>query len=405
MTHDEAFLQAIREAPDDDGPRLVYADWLDEHGQADRAEFVRVQCERARGVQGSWGEALLQRARELLQAHWEEWVGPLREAARPAGRKFGEHWFAGDFHAEALSKFRRGFVDTLTLGAEEFLARTGLLARLLPLRYLYLRGAGPQAGALAAVSYLDGVEGLSFIGYFEAPLTADGARALAASPHLGRLRTLDLYRNDIGDAGMEALAGAAWLRGLQSLNAIENGLSAAGLRSLAESPLAESLQGLLLGRDDLGDEAAADLARSPLWPRLLLLSLNRAGIGPAGAASMAAAPLGNLRKLDMSDNLLGALGAERLAGAACLRTLTWLHVRNCGLGDEGVEALARSPHLAGLQTLDLENNGITDRGVRALADSPHLRRLRTLTLRGNRVSDAALAVVRHRIADPTSLWL
>ncbi len=43
-----AFLRAIADNPDDDLPRLVYADWLDEHGEPERAEFIRVQCELAR---------------------------------------------------------------------------------------------------------------------------------------------------------------------------------------------------------------------------------------------------------------------------------------------------------------------------------------------------------------------
>jgi uncharacterized protein (TIGR02996 family) len=42
------FLQAIRETPDDDAPRLVYADWLDDHGDEARAEFIRLQCRLAR---------------------------------------------------------------------------------------------------------------------------------------------------------------------------------------------------------------------------------------------------------------------------------------------------------------------------------------------------------------------
>jgi uncharacterized protein (TIGR02996 family) len=42
MNHDDAFLQAILDAPDDDTPRLVYADWLEEYGQPDRAAFIRV---------------------------------------------------------------------------------------------------------------------------------------------------------------------------------------------------------------------------------------------------------------------------------------------------------------------------------------------------------------------------
>ena len=44
----EAFMQAILDAPDDDTPRLIFADWLDEHGEAERAEFIRVQCELAK---------------------------------------------------------------------------------------------------------------------------------------------------------------------------------------------------------------------------------------------------------------------------------------------------------------------------------------------------------------------
>src|SRR5687767_12335037 len=42
-----AFLRAICDRPDDDLPRLIYADWLEEHGQVERAEFIRVQVELA----------------------------------------------------------------------------------------------------------------------------------------------------------------------------------------------------------------------------------------------------------------------------------------------------------------------------------------------------------------------
>ena len=39
----EPFLAAVCAAPADDTPRLVYADWLDDHDHPDRAEFIRVQ--------------------------------------------------------------------------------------------------------------------------------------------------------------------------------------------------------------------------------------------------------------------------------------------------------------------------------------------------------------------------
>ena len=45
MTDGDALYRAILTAPEEDTPRLVYADWLDENGQLNRAEFIRVQIE------------------------------------------------------------------------------------------------------------------------------------------------------------------------------------------------------------------------------------------------------------------------------------------------------------------------------------------------------------------------
>src|SRR5687768_2731314 len=44
----DALLAAIRANPEEDPPRLVFADWLDENGDPGRAEFVRLQCELSR---------------------------------------------------------------------------------------------------------------------------------------------------------------------------------------------------------------------------------------------------------------------------------------------------------------------------------------------------------------------
>ncbi len=45
MTDGEALLRTILDDPSDDVLRLVYADWLDEAGQPDRAALIRVQIE------------------------------------------------------------------------------------------------------------------------------------------------------------------------------------------------------------------------------------------------------------------------------------------------------------------------------------------------------------------------
>src|SRR5262245_58859359 len=42
---DDAFIAAVLAAPHDDAVRLVYADWLEEHGDPDRAHFIRLQIE------------------------------------------------------------------------------------------------------------------------------------------------------------------------------------------------------------------------------------------------------------------------------------------------------------------------------------------------------------------------
>ena len=88
MSHD-AFMRAIRAAPDDDAPRLVYADWLEENGDPMRAEFIRVQCTRARlPADDPAAEELNARSYALLVDNWEAWVGPSASSggARTAPR-------------------------------------------------------------------------------------------------------------------------------------------------------------------------------------------------------------------------------------------------------------------------------------------------------------------------------
>src|SRR3954447_5606631 len=96
MRDADPFLAAITARPDDDLPRLIFADWLDEHGHADRAEFIRLQCA---AVQSP---PTRRRAAELEAAHRDEWLAEL-----PGGL----------YHAE----FHRGFAEHVVLPARAFL--------------------------------------------------------------------------------------------------------------------------------------------------------------------------------------------------------------------------------------------------------------------------------------------
>jgi uncharacterized protein (TIGR02996 family) len=42
MSEESAFLEALKANPADDTARLVYADWLDEHGEPQKAEYLRL---------------------------------------------------------------------------------------------------------------------------------------------------------------------------------------------------------------------------------------------------------------------------------------------------------------------------------------------------------------------------
>ena len=67
-------LAAVYENPDDDGPRLVYADWLLEHGDP-RGELITLQYRRHRGEALSPAEE--KRENALLAKHTATWLGPI----------------------------------------------------------------------------------------------------------------------------------------------------------------------------------------------------------------------------------------------------------------------------------------------------------------------------------------
>ena len=86
MTAEDAFLRAILETPDDETPRLVFADWLEEHGdliQAARGELMRVQCELARWVPDlPRRTALQERESTLIRTFAQHWSDHLWDEQR-----------------------------------------------------------------------------------------------------------------------------------------------------------------------------------------------------------------------------------------------------------------------------------------------------------------------------------
>ena len=80
MNADHAFRQAITADPEDDGLRLVYADWPEEHGDV-RGEYLRLECALAtmlgEGDQYAATEARLAVLRMSIDPSWLDEVGKL----------------------------------------------------------------------------------------------------------------------------------------------------------------------------------------------------------------------------------------------------------------------------------------------------------------------------------------
>src|SRR5690349_17980473 len=91
MSQEDAFLQAIIDSPDDDAPRLLFADWLEERGDVARAEFIRVQIELARlPFDDERVSALQAREFRLLSRHGMTWLNGAEQGRFRRG--FREEW-------------------------------------------------------------------------------------------------------------------------------------------------------------------------------------------------------------------------------------------------------------------------------------------------------------------------
>jgi uncharacterized protein (TIGR02996 family) len=384
QTEAEAFLQRIRAYPDDDAPRLVFADWLDEQGDP-RGEFIRVQIalaqlDREKAAAGDRPlrpdreerrAMLLVRDQALRDRHEEEWTAPFRRfATRPL--------------------FRRGFVEVVNVDAHNFVRHAPELFTAGPLRHIYLLDIG---GTLPGVLQLPLLSRLSALTIHASHAGEPLARAVAASECLGGLKRLDLSRNRFEGDAAGHLAASGGLAGLEELDLRENELGEGGARALAASPHYGSLRDLELRGNRLGPSGAEALAASERLPAIERLGLAENDIGAPRISSLSRVhELLRIPILDLTSNNLGPAGLlvllSRPAGSTREIRIRELNLNeNHHLGDDGARILARSPQLASLRALKLVNCGIGDEGARALAESPHLRELVSLDLGNNPIGD------------------
>jgi uncharacterized protein (TIGR02996 family) len=348
MSASESLQRAIFDAPLDDAPRLVFADWLEEHGndkERDQAEFIRTQI-------------------ALANTPWEEQPGELLFRAATLEHKNGKTWAKATARVTKRYEFRRGFVEKVTVKGATFLE---------------------VADRLFASAPLTEVRLLQLKNDF---------REVFRSPHLARVYALDLAQSQLGVKRLIFLATSPHLDNLRQLNLARSAVRFNGLVNLARAQLPH-LTRLDLCRNHLDSRAGETLAAAPFFPHLTFLDLGGNDLTGAGLTGLLKAPAIHLAELRLwetrrGDELVGVLADSPRWG--CLRRLD---LSSTGLTDAGVERLAGTAHLAGLVELRLVGNAIGDAGLTALAGSPHLRQLRSLNLSGNPLGAAGA----RRLAD------
>lgn len=348
MPDELAFLRTILEDPDHDGPRLVYADWLEETGETARAEFIRVQIELARLANGnSHGDALRAQERNLLKRFRQRWIRRV-----------------GGFVRDA--EFERGMIDHVRVTGADMVRHSERLFERAAVTRLRLTNAAEDLGRIAKLPALRWLRSLD-IGYNG--LGANRIEALFDVSHAARLRSLDLSANAIGAFPRLAESLAGGFPVLEELNLSRVGLAAQGLRLLGE--------------------------RGPA--RLIRLTLDSNRLHAGGLLALSATALaGRLHVLSLHGTGLGDDDAVVLAESGQFPHLTELNLSANAITDDGAVALAHAPALAALETLDLSYNQIGQRGALAIAQSRYFDDIRLLSLTGNRVGRMATAALRRR---------
>lgn len=374
---DDGFFHTFQQDPQDDAPRLIYADWLDDRGDdasAARAELVRVQVELARLFPGCpRAVELAERERELLEWGERLWLGEWADVL--------DGW-----------TFRRGLVEAVRLDASVFLDRAADLFAVFPT--LTVAKLSRAAGHLPE---------------------------LAATPWLAHLRGLDLSDNDLTGKDLACLTASRNICLLEALDLSDNPVGPCGAELVGNPTFADELRELHLARCGLGPDGLARLlgGYAPPWRRL---DLSGNDLTPRNVARLTESPvLRRVVSLDLSYNPVGDAGATILATSPAAAGLVGLGLCATDLGDRGLAAIAESANLPALRSLDLRGHhssfhrdptGYDLGGIAELARSPLIGQLRRLLVGwpagpGNGWTAGVLAFARVRRPPPlvSASWI
>ncbi len=393
-SHD-ALYRAICAHPDEDTPRLAFADLIEECGDERRARFIRTQVALSRipEYDAEWVKTRQHEPDAVTGwSRTDDLPKPLPPGASWERFEFrrGFPWKVGVSSLRTLIEsgtaiFETAPIQALDIDDGEPLALSALaswphLSRLRKLEFSYSWSENDDIASLAGSEFATNVAELGF--EFHA-LASGGLAALVASELFPRLRGLELRSCCLpAEIVIDALGEARGPGALARLVLPNNRFGHDDAEQLFALPLLRHLQHLDLSDNRLGVRGVIALTESGVARGLRILNLSNTRPGVPGIKALAeGGGLGGLRMLDLSYNALGPVAVKSLVNCGSLRGLRVLNLANNLVGDVGAVALAGSSAMAGLIELDLRDTDIGEIGARALAESPYLENLLRLNLR------------------------
>lgn len=353
----EPFYAAIRANPDDDLPRLVFADWLDENGQPDRAEYIRLSCAINREPEAERLKEWKTTAEELFRCHRMEWFGSLL-------KEFKQH------------NLDRGFITSIAGTPTQyfhFATEWDLFAPCLSKVGVGLTGM--DAGTVLGLDFVQRITHLLFDSV--APASLD---SLAAHVELPNLSELFIQTNGLNQLS-EGIRFTDWCLA-RATNALRLSIGFGDIRGADPSRIQVSTTCTLLERHlDL-----SNLIAFRLW-----------GVSDVVARALVRWPgLKQLAELNLHNCCVSEEALTVLMPALLNTRIEVLRLGNNSFSNSAIRHLVDTPYPSSLRELRLDRNRIGDSGVNELIASPHLRADLVLYIGNNTFSGRSAARLRER---------
>jgi len=219
-----ALLAGIVARPDDDTARLVYADWLQEHGDERQAQYIRdaIALDRLSPYEDVKREQLGQRLDKIADARGANWLRALGVI-------------------DSLPHFDRGMLFDVNFdSANAFLACAQVLLTRTPIQHLGIEGDGfsdddlDWLSRMAELPNLHNLRSLTLSNCAD-PFSAEAWAWLVSAPQLSELESLSVKWAALTDTDALVLVERASMRRLRELDLSENYLTVAGALAVVRS--------------------------------------------------------------------------------------------------------------------------------------------------------------------------